>query len=93
MAQNSPDPVAPEITCREVAERTSAYLEEHVDDISKVRMALHVATCAGCRTYVTQIASVRDVLGRLPKDDATPVQHERLRRAFSARPPGPSSVT
>ena len=66
MVHDPPEQTASEITCREVAEWTSAYLDEHVNETSKVRMALHLATCAGCEAYVKQIASVRDMLGLLP---------------------------
>ena len=93
MARDSSEQAAPDITCREVAEWTSAYLDEHVDDGSKVRMALHLATCAGCEAYVKQIASVRDVLGLLPESVAEPAQRDRLRQAFSARQNRPPSTT
>ncbi|GKS59472.1 anti-sigma factor [Nitrospira sp.] len=80
----------PEITCRQVTESTSAYLDERLDDASTSRMALHLATCAGCEAYATQIASVRQLLGGLPGPTAEPANLERLRRAFSLqqkRPP------
>lgn len=93
MDQDPSEQIAPDITCREVAEWTSAYLDEHVDDVSKVRMALHLAVCAGCETYVKQIASIRDLLGLLPGAAAEPAQRDRLRRAFSARRNGPLSTT
>lgn len=85
MVHDSSEPIVPNITCREVVEWTSAYLDEHVDDASKVRMALHLATCAGCATYAKQIASIRDLLGLLPGAGAEPAQRDRLRLAFSAR--------
>ncbi len=85
MTHDSPEPVAPEITCREVAEWTSAYLDEHLHDSAKVRMALHLATCAGCHTYVNQIDSVKKALGSLPVQVPEPAQRDRLRQAFTAR--------
>ena len=92
MVHDPPEQTASEITCREVAEWTSAYLDEHVNETSKVRMALHLATCAGCEAYVKQIASVRDMLGLLPRAIAELAWHDRLRQAFSARQNQPSST-
>lgn len=93
MAENPTEQTVSEITCREVAEWTSAYLDAHVDDATNIRMALHLAACAGCETYVTQIASVRDMLGLLPGADTEPAQRDRLRQAFSARRASPPSKT
>jgi len=93
MALNPAEQSASDITCREVAEWTSAYIDAHVDDATKVRMALHLAACAGCETYVKQIASVPDLLGRLPETGIEPVLRDRLQQAFSARQaPPPSKV-
>lgn len=93
MAENPTEQAVSEITCREVAEWTSAYLEAHAGDTTRVRMALHLAACAGCETYVKQIASVRDLLGLLPGAGASPGQRDRLRQAFSERQaPSPSKT-
>ncbi len=83
----------PDITCREVAEWASAYLEAHADNPAKIRIALHLAACAGCEAYVTQIATVRDLLGRLPGPAVEPTLRDRLRQAFSARRTAPPSKT
>ena len=56
----------------------------------KVRMTLHLATCAGCEAYVKQIAAVRDMLGLLPRAVAEPARHDRLRQAFSTGQTQPS---
>ena len=76
------------ITCQQVAAWASAYLDDHLEDEEKVRIVLHLAGCAGCDAYVKQIASVRLVLGQLPKTAPDPHQRTRLRRAFSSRRKG-----
>ncbi len=86
MAHDSTVQAAPDITCREVAAWTSAYLDEHMADSSKVRMALHLATCAGCQTYVQQIRAVRELLKALPAQDPEFSHRERLLKAFTGRP-------
>lgn len=77
--------IVPEITCQEVVQWASAYLDEHVGDDRKRQIVLHLAVCAGCETYVKQIATVRDMLGLLPKTIEEPSDSDRLRQAFAAR--------
>jgi len=84
MAQKEGQPILSEITCQEIAQWASAYLDEHVADERKRHIALHLAICAGCETYVKQIATVRDVVGLLPKAVEEPDSH-RLRQAIVAR--------
>ncbi len=86
MAQEEGQPIFSEITCQEIAQWASAYLDEHVEDERKRHIALHLAICAGCETYVKQIATVRDVVGILPKAIEQPSDSQRLRQAFVAGP-------
>ena len=85
MVQEEGPAMVPEITCQEVAQWASAYLDEHVGDDRKRQIVLHLAICAGCETYVKQIATVRDAVGLLPKVDEQPSDPQRLRQAFMAR--------
>jgi len=85
MAQEEGHPIIPEITCQEIAQCASAYLEEHVEDERKRQIAVHLAICAGCETYLKQIATVRDVVGLLPKTTEEPSDSHLLRQAFAAR--------
>ncbi len=84
MAQEAEQPTLSEITCREIAQWASAYLDEHVGDERKRQIAMHLAICAGCETYVKQIAKVRDVVGLLPKTVEEPSNSHRLCQAFAA---------
>jgi predicted anti-sigma-YlaC factor YlaD len=93
MALNPAEQSVPDITCREVAEWTSAYLDAHADEATHVRMALHLSACAGCDAYVMQMATVRDLLGRLPGIAVESTLRDRLRQAFSTRKtPRPSKT-
>ncbi len=85
MAEEEGPAFVPEITCQEIVQWASAYLDEHVGDERKRHIALHLAICAGCETYVKQIATVRDVVGILPKAIEQPPGSQRLRQAFVAR--------
>jgi len=85
MAQEEGAVIVPEITCQEVVQWASAYLDEHIGDDRKRQIVLHLAVCAGCETYVKQIATVRDTMGLLPKVVEQPSDSQRLRQAFVAR--------
>ena len=84
MAQEEGQPIVSEITCQEIAQWASAYLDEHLEDERKRQIALHLAICAGCETYVKQIATVRDVVRLLPKAVEEPTNSNGLRQAFAA---------
>jgi len=85
MAHEASNSVRKEITCREVVEWTSAYLDEHVGEDRKQQMALHLAACAGCEAYVRQIASVRNLVGLLPQAVDQPADSDQARQAVAAR--------
>lgn len=85
MAQEPSKPSHEEITCQEVVVWTSAYLDEHVGEDRQQQIALHLAACAGCGTYVQQIASVKGLVRLLPNRVERPTASEPLRQAFAAR--------
>lgn len=85
MAQEEGQPCIQEITCQEIAQWASVYLDDHIGDERKRQIAVHLAICAGCETYVKQIATVRDVVRVLPKVAEQPSDSRRLREAFVAR--------
>lgn len=85
MAQEEVKEVVPDITCQEVAQWASAYWEAHVGDERKRQIALHLVICAGCETYVNQIATVRDMIRLLPRVEDIPSDIVGLRQAFVDR--------
>lgn len=85
MAREKPKPINEEITCREVVEWTSAYLDEYVGEDRKQQIALHLAACAGCGAYVGQIAAVRDLVRLLPQVVDLPAESEQIRQAVAAK--------
>lgn len=76
--------IASGLTCRDVGERTTDYLDERLPPLSQVRIALHVASCAHCRAYLKQIALVRHTLPLLPRPAPSPINRLRLRQQFAA---------
>lgn len=85
MTQKEGRPIISEITCQKIVRWTSAYLDEHIEDERKRQIAAHLAVCAGCETYVNQIATVRKVAGLLPKAVDEPPDSQRLKQVFVAR--------
>jgi predicted anti-sigma-YlaC factor YlaD len=72
------------LTCRDVAERASHYLEDRLPLSTKILVGLHLASCAGCRSYVKQIAAVCETLAGLPKLYPPPINRLHLRQQFAA---------
>jgi anti-sigma factor RsiW len=85
MTQEEKQPLIQDITCQEIAQWASAYLDDHVGDERKRQIAVHLAICAGCETYVKQIATVQDLVRVLPTAVEPPIDSRRLRQAFIAR--------
>ena len=91
MAQEKGEAIIPEITCREIAQWASTYLDGQVGDERKRQIVMHLAICAGCETYVKQIATVRDLVKLLPKAVEEQSDSHRLRQTFAARMDQPPS--
>ena len=73
------------LTCREVTDRASEYLDDNISILTKVRVGLHLASCSHCRAYVQQIDLVSSALSSLPKLYPLPSNRFHLRQQFAAR--------
>ena len=58
-----------EISCQELVELVTDYLEGALDDRDRARFDAHIAGCEHCSTYVEQIRLTIMVAGRLTEDD------------------------
>jgi predicted anti-sigma-YlaC factor YlaD len=86
MAPDRPEEAAQTITCRALTRWASAYLDGRVlEVVARNTMDAHLASCAGCRAYVNQIALVSQTLQVLPGPIMESAQRDRLRRAFAVR--------
>ena len=72
------------LTCRDLTNRASEYLDDRLSILTKVRVGLHLASCAHCRAYVKQIDLVCSALRNLPKLYPSPVNRLCLRQQFVA---------
>lgn len=72
------------VTCREIADRATDYLEERLPIFTRAKIELHLASCSGCHDYVTQISLVKDTMALLSKQSPSPIKRLRLRELFVA---------
>jgi hypothetical protein len=72
------------LSCRDVAEQATDYLEDRLPALTTIRIGLHLTSCVGCRSYVMQIVLVSSSLRNLPKLYPSPVNRHRLCRKFVA---------
>jgi anti-sigma factor RsiW len=69
------------ITCRELTELITDYLEGRLGLGDRLRFQLHLGLCRHCRAYLRQMRATVSALGRLPGEGPPPeVEAELLRR-------------
>lgn len=69
------------LSCRDVTERASEYLDGDLPRWQRLRVRLHLFICRDCRRYVRQLRAVVDALRRLP---STTVSDETVRSLFES---------
>ena len=74
--------VAGGLTCRELVELVTDYLEDRLPADARARFEDHLATCDGCRAYVEQMRMTLRALGRLPEERLSEGAREALLIAF-----------
>ena len=70
------------LTCRELVELVSDYLEEALPAAERARFEAHIAGCEHCATYVLQMRETLALLGALPAEAISPQAEADLRLAF-----------
>ena len=73
---------APELTCQELVELVTDYLEDALAPAERARFEKHLAMCDGCRAYLEQLRDTRRVVGTLTEDHLTPRTRDDLLAAF-----------
>jgi anti-sigma factor RsiW len=72
----------PMLSCREVVELVTAYLEGALSEAEEVRFEEHLAMCDGCAAYLDQMRRTIDLVGRLDPDAVDLEACDRLMHAF-----------
>ena len=67
-------------TCKDVAKRATLFLENRLPAAENLLVWRHIEDCAGCRTYIEQMALVRDSLHKLPEPKMPDAMRKKLLR-------------
>ena len=79
------------ITCQEVVELITDYLEGQLDDETRTEMEAHLALCPGCDTYLAQMRRTIEELGHVPVDTLSAQAQADLLATFRTfHPRGPA---
>jgi anti-sigma factor RsiW len=73
-----------ELTCQELVELVTEYLEGRLPETDRRRFDEHLAACAACTTYVAQFERVIELTGTLEPTDVTPAARDALLGEFRA---------
>ena len=71
-----------ELSCRELVELVTAYLEGALEPPARARFEQHLAECPGCQAYVEQMRTTIRLLGTLTEDSIEPEASEALLSVF-----------
>ena len=71
-----------DLTCQEVVELVTAYLDDALDEDTAQRVEQHVALCPGCEPYVEQIRVTVSLVGELPVEALSEEAQATLLEAF-----------
>jgi anti-sigma factor RsiW len=72
----------PELTCKELVEVVTDYLEGSMPAERRLLFEEHLAFCDWCQTYLEQMRATIRLTGILREDDVRPEAREALLDAF-----------
>jgi anti-sigma factor RsiW len=75
------------LTCKEIVEIVTLYVEGGLDEGDRARFEEHLATCGACIVYYDQmrlVAAAAQGLGEGPAEPVDPLVESALLRAFRA---------
>jgi anti-sigma factor RsiW len=70
------------LTCREVVELVTDYVEGTLPRRDRRRFEAHIAACDGCTTYLEQMRVTIEALGRVPESSISSSARDALVGAF-----------
>jgi anti-sigma factor RsiW len=71
-----------ELTCAELVELVSEYLDDELPIGERRRFDEHLAGCTGCRNYLDQMRRTIDATGRLRENELDQRVKDELLAAF-----------
>ena len=72
----------PELTCKELTELITDYLEERLSQINRIRFEQHLSVCSACVAYVDQMRVTIHAIGSRPPLKIPPAMEDSLLQAF-----------
>jgi predicted anti-sigma-YlaC factor YlaD len=72
----------PGLTCAQVVELVTDYLEGGLSDVDRARFDAHLSACDGCTNYLDQIRVTIAVVGRVREEDLSAEAKAGLLTAF-----------
>jgi anti-sigma factor RsiW len=70
------------VTCRQVVELMTEYLEDSLSQPDRLRFEEHIAGCEGCRAYLAQLRTTKRVVGKLADEPIPEPLEAELVKAF-----------
>ncbi|HET7929666.1 MAG TPA: zf-HC2 domain-containing protein [Actinomycetota bacterium] len=70
------------LTCREVIDLLTDYVEDALPQEERRRVEAHLAICDGCTTYLEQVRETIRLTGMLTQEEIPEVERQRLLDAF-----------
>jgi anti-sigma factor RsiW len=78
----APEALVP-MTCQELVELVTEYLEDALSDLDRARFEEHIALCPMCQVHLEQLRRTIRELGKISERDIDPAVlaelHERFR--------------
>ena len=71
------------LTCRELVELVTDYLEGALPRSDRARFEAHIAACGNCAEYLAQFEQTIALTGSLREDDLDPVARDTLLAQFA----------
>ena len=71
-----------DLTCQELVELVTDYLEGALPSAERVRFEEHLTGCTGCHTYLEQMRDTITMLGRVTEESLEPATRDQLLDLF-----------
>jgi predicted anti-sigma-YlaC factor YlaD len=75
-------PINDTLSCLEVVELVTDYLENALLPEMRKRLEEHIAECPGCETYIEQIRQTISMLHQIAKQQVSPATKQELLQFF-----------
>jgi anti-sigma factor RsiW len=76
------DSTAEAMSCQELVELVTAYLEDSLSQDERRRFEDHLAECGTCQVYLEQVRATIRLAGRVTTEDLSPEAERDLLAAF-----------